>query len=151
APPTEPWLYENPDFTDYFRRCAELKYSLMPYIEEQAKECTANGWPMLRALLVEFPDDPGAWMVEDQYMFGSDILVAPLLTEADSRNVYLPAGQNWKDYQTGKTYTPGWHRIAADSPIKCNILVREGAKIPTVAPAQSTSAIDRSTLRVTKY
>ena len=46
APPTEPWLYENPEFTDYFRRCAELKYSLMPYIEEQAATCVANGWPM---------------------------------------------------------------------------------------------------------
>ncbi len=151
APPTEPWLYDNPEFTDYFRRCAELKYSLMPYIEQQAATCVANGWPMLRALLVEFPDDPGVWTVEDQYMFGSDILVAPLLTETSARNVYLPAGQKWTDYQSGRSYSPGWHHIEADGPIKCIMLVREGAEIPTVAPAQSTSAIDRSTLRVTKF
>ena len=147
APPTEPWLYENPEFTDYFRRCAELKYSLMPYIEEQAATCVANGWPMFRAMLVEFPDDPGAWLVEDQYMFGSDILVAPMLTSGKSRDVYLPSGQNWVDYQTGKTYTPGWNRIAADGPIECVIMVRKGATIPTVAPAQSTAEIDRSTLK----
>ena len=151
APPTEPWLYENPEFTDYFRRCAELKYSLMPYIEEQAATCVANGWPMFRAMLVEFPDDPGAWLVEDQYMFGSDILVAPMLTSGKSRDVYLPSGQNWVDYQTGKTYTPGWNRIAADGPIECVIMVRKGATIPTVAPAQSTAEIDRSTLKKKTY
>lgn len=151
APPTEPWLYDNPGFTDYFRRCAEMKYSLMPYIQREAEKCVANGWPMLRALLVEFPDDPGAWTVEDQYMFGSDILVAPLLTETASRHVYLPAGQNWVDYQSGKTYSPGWNKIAADGPIKCIVMVRKGAVIPTVAPALSTSRIDMSTLRNKKY
>ena len=151
APPTEPWLYENPEFTDYFRRCAEMKYSLMPYIEEQAKIATENGWPMFRALLLEFPDDPGVWNVEDQYMFGSDILVAPYLTSSKKRSVYLPAGQDWVDYQNGKTYKPGWHTFKADQPIECVILVRKGAVIPTVKPALSTSKIDRTTLRRVKY
>lgn len=152
APPTEPWLYDNPEFTDYFRKCAELKYSLMPYIQEQAQECVANGWPMFRAFAVEFPDDPGAWFVEDAYMFGSDILVAPLLTNTSSRDVYLPGGVRWTDYQTGKVYKPGWNTLTppADG-LRCIILVRQGAEIPTVAPALSTSAIDFSTLRRKKY
>ena len=151
APPTEPWLYENPEFTDYFRRCAELKYSLMPYIQKEAEECVANGWPMFRALLLEYPDDPGAWQVEDQYMFGSDIMVAPLLTSATTRNVYLPGNHKWIDYQTGKAYKPGWNKIAADGPITCIILVKQGAQIPTVAPALSTSKIDNSTLKIKKF
>lgn len=95
APPTEPWLYDNKEFTDYFRKCAELKYALMPYIYTEAKECTESGLPMYRALLVEFPDDPGAWSVDDQYMFGSQMMVAPLFENVESRNVYLPGDADW--------------------------------------------------------
>jgi alpha-D-xyloside xylohydrolase len=78
APPTEPWLISE-SFTKAFRDCAEMKYKLMPYVYAQAKDCSERGLPMVRALLVEFPDDPGAWLVEDEYMFGSQMLVAPLL------------------------------------------------------------------------
>jgi alpha-D-xyloside xylohydrolase len=69
APPTEPWLISE-SFTKAFRDCAEMKYKLMPYVYAQAKDCSERGLPMVRALLVEFPDDPGAWLVEDEYMFG---------------------------------------------------------------------------------
>lgn len=151
APPTEPWLYANPEFTDYFRRCAELKYSLMPYIKAQAEECVANGWPMFRALLLEFPDDPGAWAVDDQYMFGSDILVAPMLVDGTERDVYLPGKGRWTDYQTGRVYKAGWNRIKTDSPIECVIMVREGAKISTVKPALSTDRIDWSKITTKTY
>lgn len=101
APPTEPWLY-NKEFTDYFRKCAEMKYSLMPYIVKEAEECASNGWPMFRALQVEFPEDAGVWQIEDEYMFGKDFLVAPLLTQTKKRSVYLPSGQEWVNYQSGK-------------------------------------------------
>ncbi len=142
APPTEPWLYDNKEFTDYFRKCAELKYALMPYVYTEAKECTETGLPMFRALLVEFPDDPGAWSVDDQYMFGSQIMVAPLFENVDSRAVYLPGDADWIDYQSGKRYAPGWRNIKADGELRCVILVRDGAVIPHVAPAQSTDRID---------
>ena len=65
APPTEPWLYDSKRVQDVFRKSAEMKYRLMPYVYAQAKECTEKGLPMLRALFVEFPDDPGAWKVDD--------------------------------------------------------------------------------------
>ena len=58
APPTEPWLYDSKRVQDVFRKSAEMKYRLMPYVYAQAKECTEKGLPMLRALFVEFPDDP---------------------------------------------------------------------------------------------
>lgn len=150
APPTEPWLY-NMEFTDYFRKCAEMKYSLMPYIEKEAEECASNGWPMFRALQVEFPEDPGVWQIEDEYMFGKDFLVAPLLTQTRKRSIYLPAGQEWVNYQSGETYTPGWHTLTPEGELDCIIMVRKGAEIPTVKPALSTSRIDKSTLKTVKY
>ena len=104
APPTEPWLYDSKRVQDVFRKSAEMKYRLMPYVYAQAKECTEKGLPMLRALFVEFPDDPGAWRVDDEYLFGSQILVAPLLESGiTGRTVYLPEGK-WIDYQTEKVY-----------------------------------------------
>lgn len=148
APPTEPWLY-NESFTDAYRLSAEMKYKLMPYVYAQAKDCTERGLPMLRALFVEFPDDPASWFIEDQYLFGSDMLVAPLFESVTERNVYLPEGK-WIDYQTGKVYTPGWHKIAAGE-IPAVILVRDGAVIPHIKLAQSTSEMDWSELTLKTY
>ena len=143
APPTEPWLYENPEFTDYFRKAAELKYSLMPYIMEEAEESASNGWPMFRALLLEYPEDPGAWKVDDQYMFGSKIMVAPLLEPGSSREVYLPGNKNWIDYQTGLKYSPGWNIVnVPEDALQAVILVPEGTTIKHVPVAQHTSEIE---------
>ena len=140
APPTEPWLYSK-EFTDYFRKCAEMKYKLMPYVYAQATKCTLEGLPMMRALLVEFPDDPGAWMIDDQYMFGEGMLVAPMLEDGTSRDVYLPGKDKWIDYQTGKTYSPGWNHIAtAELPIV--IMVKDGTALPHIPVAQSTDRLD---------
>lgn len=139
APPTEPWLY-NESFMDAYRLSAEMKYKLMPYVYAQAKDCAERGLPMLRAMFIEYPDDPSAWMVEDQYLFGSDILVAPLFESVTERNVYLPGGK-WIDYQTGEVYESGWNRIKAGE-IPAVILVRDGAVIPHIKLAQSTSQMD---------
>jgi alpha-D-xyloside xylohydrolase len=139
APPTEPWLY-NESFVKSFKESAELKYKLMPYVYAQAKECTEKGLPMLRALFVEFPKDAGAWLVEDEYMFGSQILVAPFFENANSRDVYLPEGK-WIDYQTGKVYKGGYQTISIAT-IPAIILVRDGSVIPHIKLAQSTSEMD---------
>ena len=138
APPTEPWLISE-SFTKAFRQSAEMKYKLMPYVYAQAKDCSERGLPMVRALLVEFPDDPGAWLVEDEYMFGSQILVAPLLESGDSRTCYLPKGK-WIDYQTGKVYDGGYQNIKVGE-IPCVILVRDGSLIPHAPLAQRTDQI----------
>ena len=143
APPTEPWLISE-SFTDAFRACAEMKYKLMPYVWEQAKECSKLGLPMVRALLVEFPHDQGAWYVEDEYMFGSKMLVAPLLESGNSRNVYLPKGK-WIDYQTGKVYEGGYQTIEAGE-IPCIILVKDGSVIPHAPLAQRTDQINWSAI-----
>jgi alpha-D-xyloside xylohydrolase len=149
APPKEPWEYGK-DFTDAFRRAADLKYRLMPYVYAQAKDSSERGLPMVRALFVEYPEDPGSWEVEDEYLFGADLLVAPLLEAGTTgRDVYLPPGE-WIDYQTGKAYEAGWRRIEAGE-IPVVLLVRDGAAIPHAALAQSTSRIDWSKLEMVVF
>ena len=150
APPTEPWLYDSKRVQDVFRKSAEMKYRLMPYVYAQAKECTEKGLPMLRALFVEFPDDPGAWKVDDEYLFGSQSLVAPLLESGmTGRTVYLPEGK-WIDYQTEKVYEGGWHRIEAGS-LPIIMLVRDGSVLPHLKLAQSTAEMDWSKMSLKVY
>lgn len=150
APPTEPWLYDSKRVQDVFRKSAEMKYRLMPYVYAQAKECTEKGLPMLRALFVEFPDDPGAWKVDDEYLFGSQILVAPLLESGmTGRTVYLPEGK-WIDYQTEKVYEGGWHQIEAGS-LPIIMLVRDGSVLPHLKLAQSTAEMDWSKMSLKVY
>jgi alpha-D-xyloside xylohydrolase len=147
--PKEPWEF-SPGFLDDYRRAAELKYRLMPYVYAQARDASARGLPMVRALFIEYPEDPGSWLVEDEYLFGSDILVAPLMEPATSaRDVYLPPGR-WIDYQTGRAYPGGWHRIQAAA-LPVAMLVRSGAAIPHIKLAQSTALMDWSALELVVF
>jgi alpha-D-xyloside xylohydrolase len=126
-----------------------MKYKLMPYVYAQAKDCSERGLPMVRALLVEFPKDKGSWLVEDEYMFGSQILVAPLMESGNGRDVYLPKGK-WVDYQTGKVYEGGYQTIEAGE-IPAIILVRDGSLIPHVPLAQRTDEIDWNKIELKAY
>jgi len=142
--PKEPWNYGE-TFMDEFRQIDELKYRLMPYVYAQAKDCSEHGLPMVRALFVDFPEDPGSWLVDDEYLFGSSILVAPLMHEnATSRDVYLPAG-TWIDYQTGKAWSGGWQHIESGA-LPVVMLVRDGTVLPQIKLAQSTMQLDWSKL-----
>jgi len=148
-PPKEPWEF-SPGFLADYRKAAEMKYRLMPYIYAQAKDSSERGLPMLRALFVEYPDDPGSWLVEDEYLLGSDILVAPLLeTGMTGRAVYLPPGK-WIDYQTAKVYAGGWQQIAAGA-LPVVVLVRDGAVLPHAQLAQSTAQMNWSDLDLVVY
>jgi alpha-D-xyloside xylohydrolase len=104
---------------------------------------------MVRALFVEFPEDQGAWYVEDEYMFGSQILVAPLLESGTGRQVYLPRGR-WIDYQSGEAYDGGYQRIEAGK-IPAVILVRDGSLIPHAPLAQRTDEIDWNAIELKEY
>lgn len=149
APPKEPWEYSE-SFMDDFRKATHLKYKLIPYIYTQAYISSEAGHPMIRTMFFEHPDDPTCWTIEDQYFFGSDLLVAPLFEEVTEREVYLPSGK-WIDYQTGAVYEGGrWLSIAAgDIPIV--VLVRDGAIIPQVEVAQSMQWVDWNKVEFVKY
>jgi alpha-D-xyloside xylohydrolase len=148
-PPREPWEYDEA-FVDEFRAAVELKYRLMPYIYAQAVECSRQGHPLLRTLFCEFPDDPTSWLIEDQYMLGSDLLVAPMFSNEPARRVYLPPG-TWFDYQSTHSYNGGaWVRIAP-GPVPCVVLVRAGAAVAHAAVAQSTNELNWQDLELRVY
>jgi alpha-D-xyloside xylohydrolase len=140
VPPREPWEYDEA-LTEDFRRALGLKYSLMPYIYAQARASSARGYPMIRTLFFEYPNDPTSWLIDDEYMFGSSLLVAPLIEPGDGRKVYLPPGV-WIDYQTGKIYEGAkWHEILAGS-IPVVLLVKDHTVLPHLTVAQSTAEMD---------
>ena len=97
----EPWKFSQ-QACDIFRKYAKLRYSLMPYIYEQAKKSVQTGLPMMRALYLEYPKDRNTWHIEDEYLFGSQLLIAPVLKplrKSNERKLYLPKGV-WFDYFT---------------------------------------------------
>lgn len=147
APPKEPWAYSEA-FLSYFRKAMNFRYSLMPYIHAQSQVLSAEGLPLMQPMVLAFPDDPACFSIEDQYMFGEDILVAPLFeAEATGRVVYLPEGK-WIDLFDGKTiYQGGSYREIPCSAMDGIALVRDGATVQFVDAALSTDAIDWGSLR----
>jgi alpha-D-xyloside xylohydrolase len=140
APPREPWEYDAA-LTEDFRRALGLRYSLMPYIYAQAKDSSARGFPMVRPLFFEYPNDPGSWSIDDEYMFGSDLLVAPMFATGDRRKVYVPPGV-WIDYQSGRVYEGAkWHDIQLGQ-IPVVLLVKNHSVLPHIRVAQSTRDMD---------
>ncbi len=103
----EPWNYGQ-EAQDIFRRMVELRYRFLPYLYSEAHDSARNSLPVLRPLAYEFQDDPTTFHIEDQFLFGRAVLVAPILTEEDDRKIYLPAGL-WADGWTGDVTTgPIW-------------------------------------------
>lgn len=105
----------------------QLRELLRDYTRSLMKQAHENGDPVIRALFYEFPDDKECWDITDSYLFGSDILVAPVCHEkARSRRVYLPSGASWTDARTGQIYSGGqW--IDADAPLDTlPVFLRDG-------------------------
>ncbi|MEN9715115.1 MAG: hypothetical protein RJA35_582 [Actinomycetota bacterium] len=100
-----PWAFDE-EAVDVTRRFAKLKQELMPYIMATAKQAHELGTPMMRAMLIEFPEDRTAWFMDQQYMFGPDLLVAPVFTASGEVEFYLPAGE-WTNYFTGQKVAGG--------------------------------------------
>ncbi|MFT3869960.1 MAG: alpha-xylosidase [Nibricoccus sp.] len=108
-----PWNY-NGEACDVLRFFTRLKCRLMPYLYGAAVEAHREGVPMMRPMIVEFPDDPAVVTLERQYMLGSSLLVAPVLSEDGVADYYLPAGR-WTHLLTGEVQTGGrWHRSQHD-------------------------------------
>ncbi len=110
-----------------FRFFARLRMNLLPWLQREAAHSAATGEPMLRALLLDAPDDPAVWAIADQYMLGRDLLVAPVLDEgAQQRRLYLPVG-DWYALWSGERLSGGrW--IEVDAPLeRIPIYVRAGA------------------------
>lgn len=149
APPREPWAYGE-EAERIFRFYDELRYRLLPYIWSEAVECGRTGLPMLRALVVDHQEDPTTHAIEDEYLFGRDLLVAPILDETEHRKVYLPRGV-WTDYWSKETVEGGrWTEVEA--PLETlPIYVREGAIVPHGPVMQYVDEVPCNPLTVEIY
>ncbi len=124
----EPWNY-NEDVQNITRDFLNLRYQLIPYIYTEAHYCSENGLPMLAPLVLEFQDDRNTFNIEDEFMFGRSLLIAPILTKEDERVVYLPKG-SWFDFWTLEKHEgPCWLKVQS-SLDKIPVFIREGAIVP---------------------
>lgn len=107
-----PWLYGD-EAVDVAREFTELKLQLKPYLLKMAQETHEIGVPMMRAMVLEFPDDPTCEDIDTQYMLGDDLLVAPVFREDGVARFYVPddgTGQAWTNIITDTAYEPGkWY------------------------------------------
>ncbi|WP_376796307.1 TIM-barrel domain-containing protein [Thermogemmatispora sp.] len=129
--PREPWAFGEEALT-IFRRYARLRMRLNPYLYSVAWEAHAQGLPMLRPLLLEFPGDPVAAMIDDAYLLGPALLVAPVFSEARepvARQLYLPAGE-WIDFWSEERLAGG-RFITRQAPLEIiPLYVRAGTVLP---------------------
>ncbi len=99
-------------------RYVHLREKLRPYVRAEMERAHTTGEPLIRGLFYDFPDDERAWGIADQYLFGPDLLVAPVVElGARSRDVYLPLGANWVDLATGTSH-PGGTTITVAAPLE---------------------------------
>ncbi|TRO52707.1 hypothetical protein E2P71_07335, partial [Candidatus Bathyarchaeota archaeon] len=112
--PNEAWSFGEEAYR-IIMGLLELREQLRPYILDQMREAHHTGAPVMRPLFFDFPDDEQCYKPEDQYMFGSQIMVAPVLEkEKRSRSVYLPAGSKWREANTGTVHRGGvWIQVNA--------------------------------------
>ncbi|MDO5694837.1 MAG: alpha-xylosidase [Aeriscardovia aeriphila] len=129
-----PWLFGD-EAVEVSREFTRLKLRLVPYLTSQAKITHETGVPMMRAMALEFQDDPACEDIDTQYMLGSDLLVAPIFREDSVARFYVPdaggdhAGQAWTNLLTGKSYEPGhWYAEFFDYHT-LPLLVRPGAEL----------------------
>jgi len=118
----------------------KLRYELMPYIYSLGYSTYQSGAPYMRALFMDFPNDPKVADLKDEYMFGPAFLVAPISDQgATSREVYLPAGADWYNYWTNER-VHGGQTITVKGPIDTlPLFVRAGSIVPLGVPVLSTS------------
>ena len=114
--PNELWSYGKENYR-IMKKYYDIRISMHDYIRDLYKEASENGSPLIRTMFYEFPEDKKCWELQDQYMFGSEYLVAPIFhLNQFEREVYLPEGSCWTDTRDGKVYEGG-QTILADAPL----------------------------------
>ncbi|HLW81568.1 MAG TPA: TIM-barrel domain-containing protein [Candidatus Acidoferrales bacterium] len=133
------------------RKYLELRYRMLPYLYSAVRECAVTGMPIMRALWLHYPDDPVAVARDDEYLWGRNILVAPVCEKgATRRRVYLPRG-DWYDFWTGER-AQGGREINRDVDLEIlPLFVRAGAILPLGPVMQHTGEKVEGPLSVTIY
>ena len=130
--PVEPWLF-GPEAEKNAKEAIELKYRLLPYIYTYAREAHDTGLPIMRPLFLEYPADMETFSTDGQFLFGQELLVAPVVKKgARTKNVYLPEG-TWIDYNNKQTVYTGEQWTTVEAPLSCiPMFVKQGSIIPTM-------------------
>lgn len=125
----EVWSFGEDNY-EILKKYLLLREKLRPYIRDCMRRASETGEPVMRPLFFDFPEDKKAWETEDAYMFGKDLLVAPVMEAGVmERAVYLPAGSKWTESATGRVYEGG-ETVSASAPIDIiPVFIREGADI----------------------
>jgi len=126
----EPWRFGQ-HYEDIIRKYLKLRYQLLPFLYTTLEEAHRTGVPLFRPLMLNYQDDPNTYNLDDQFMIGNDLLVAPIVKpDVTRRLVYLPKG-DWYDYWTNKKHEGG-KMISVEAPLETvPMFVRAGAIIPT--------------------
>lgn len=145
----EPWHF--PGISAAVRAWWHLRYALIPYILEQSRKATLTGYPVLRALIFHHPEDKTCWHIDDQYYFGDDFLVAPVMNPGGRREVYLPEG-NWVHFFSGEQQEGGrWIKVEA-RPDDMPVWVRQGADVSFYPEkVNCTAEMDLSKTRILRF
>ncbi len=134
----EPWTFGK-EVEDICCKYISLRYQLLPYFYNLFREATLDGTPIMRPLFWEFPEDPHGYAIDDEFLLGPSLLVAPVIKPgATARAVYLPEG-HWYDFWTARVYK-GSEFISASAPLeRIPLFVRAGSILPMTKPIQHTS------------
>ena len=123
----EPWHY--PAIAPIVKRWWKLRYRLIPYIVEQSQQACQSGFPIIQALLIRHPHDRQVWHIDDEYYFGQEFLVCPVMNGNNRRDIYLPGGA-WINFFTGERFEGGRWYYGVDVPLdQMPVFVRPGASI----------------------
>ncbi|KJQ54990.1 alpha-xylosidase [Microbacterium sp. SA39] len=130
-----PWAFDE-EAVEVTRRFTHLKMQLMPYLYQQGLDAAATGVPLMRPMVLEFPEDPATTHLDRQYMLGSDLLVAPVFSADGVVDFYLPAGE-WTSLLSGETVTGGSWRRETHGFDSLPLYVRPGTALPWGARVDS--------------
>ncbi len=144
----EPWFY--PNIAPLVKRWWNLRYKLIPYILRESEKATKSGSTIVQALIFHHPEDNTCWHIDDEYYFGDDFLVAPVMNSENVRDIYLPEGE-WIDFFTGERHIVAdggkWLKNVEVPLERMPVFVRSGATIP-VYPEQVDSTDDMDMSKV---
>jgi alpha-glucosidase len=150
TPDQEPWSYGTVHEA-INRRAIELRYQMLPHIYNVMHEASTTGLPAMRPLVLEFPEDPATWAMDEQFMFGRDLLVAPVVREGErQRDVYLPKG-DWFDFWTGRRHEGGKPVSVPVTIESTPVFVRGGAFVYRQPVIQHTGEMPGQPLEVHVY
>ena len=129
TPDQEPWVYGE-YYTSIIRKYVEMRYELLPYIYDLFYESSQKGYPIIRPLLFEFQTDENTYLIEDEFMLGSHVLVAPVVEKGKTeRIIYLPEGTWWDHWNQEKIEGNSWIYYKAPLDV-LPLFLREGSIIP---------------------